>query len=81
MQHAYRKPEEESDTKQAPHPMLPNYGAGRIRHYAIDIHFMTMLNSEVRTLPQFIELGKSAGLEFVKNWDFGETSLLEYKLP
>ena len=81
LQHANRVPEEKALTKQAPEPLLPNYGVGRIRQYNLDLDMMTMLNSEERRLPDFIRLGKAAGLEFVKLWDFGETGLVEYKLP
>jgi len=61
--------------------MLPNYGAGRIRQYNLDLDMMTMLNSEERRIPEFIQLGEAAGLRFVKLWDFGETGLVEYRLP
>jgi len=81
LQHASRVSEEKALTKQAPEPLLPNYGVGRIRQYNLDLNMMTMLNSEERRLPDFIGLGGAAGLEFVKLWDFGETGLVEYKLP
>jgi hypothetical protein len=81
IQPANRVPEEKAPVKQAPEPLLPNYGAGRIRQYNIDIHLMAMLNSEERRLPEFIRLGEAAGLEFVKLWDLGEMSLVEYRLP
>jgi len=81
IQPANRVPEEKALTKQAPEPLLPNYGAGSIRQYCIDIHIMSMVNSKERRLPDFIKLGGAAGLEFVKLWDLGETGLVEYKLP
>jgi hypothetical protein len=81
LQPANRVPEEKALTKQAPEPLLPNYGVGRIRQYNLDLDMMTMLNSEERRLSDFIRLGDAAGLEFVKLWDFGETGLVEYKLP
>jgi hypothetical protein len=81
LQPASRVPEEKALTKQAPEPLLPNYGVGRIRQYNLDVDMMTMLNSEERRLSDFIRLGDAAGLEFVKLWDFGETGLVEYKLP
>ena len=81
LQLANRVPEEKPSVKQAPEPLLPNYGGGRIRQYNIDIHVMTMLNSEERRLPEYIRLGEAAGLEFVKLWDLGEMGLLEYRLP
>ena len=72
---------EKSPVKQAPEPLLPNYGDGRIRQYNLDIHMMTLLNSQERRLPEIIRLGEVAGLEFVKLWDLGEMSLVEYRLP
>ena len=42
---------------------------------------MTVQNSQERRLPEFIELGEAAGLEFVKLWDLGETGIVEYRLP
>ena len=82
IQPANRVPEEKkAPVKQAPEPLLPNYGAGRIRQYNIDIHLMGVLNSEERRLPDFIRLGEAAGLEFVKLWDVGEMNLVEYRLP
>ncbi|KAH9483231.1 3-O-methyltransferase 2 [Psilocybe cubensis] len=75
LQHANRVPDDKSLFKQAPEPMLPNFGAGRIRQYNLDLDMMTALNSQERRLPEFIELGKAAGLKFVKLWDFGETAL------
>ena len=81
LQPANRVPEEKSPIKQAPGPLLPNYGGGRIRQYNLDIHMMAMLNSEERRLPEFIRLGEAAGLEFFKLWDLGEMGLVEYRLP
>ena len=81
LQPANRVPEENSPVKQAPEPLLPNYGGGRIRQYNLDIQMMSLLNSEERRLPDLIRLGEAAGLEFVKLWDLGEMSLVEYKLP
>jgi hypothetical protein len=81
IQPANRVPEEKLLTKQAPEPLLPNYGDGRIRQYNLDLHMMVLLNSEERRLPEFIRLGEAAGLEFVKLWDLGEMGLVEYRLP
>jgi hypothetical protein len=81
IQPANRVPEEQAPVKQAPEPMLPNYGAGRIRQYNLDVQMMLMLNSQERRLPDFIKLGEASGLEFVKLWDLGEMSLVEYRLP
>jgi hypothetical protein len=65
---------------QAPEPLLPNFGEGRIRQYILDINMMAVFNSRERTLEQFIELGQTVGLEFVKLWETGEMSLIEFKL-
>lgn len=41
----------------APAPLLPNYGAGRIGQYLMDMNMMCSLNAKERTLQEFIELG------------------------
>ncbi|TFK39899.1 S-adenosyl-L-methionine-dependent methyltransferase [Crucibulum laeve] len=64
----------------APRPLLPNYGAGRIRQYNIDLDMMTSLNSQERTLEDFIRLGKLAGLRFVKLWTVGEMGVVELSI-
>ncbi|KAF6754137.1 S-adenosyl-L-methionine-dependent methyltransferase [Ephemerocybe angulata] len=66
--------------KQAPAELLSNYGAGRIRQYNLDLVMMSLLNAQERTLEDFVELGEASGLEFVKLWDFGEMSAVEFKL-
>jgi hypothetical protein len=71
----------ESAFEQAPEPLLPNYGVGRIRQYALDLDMMVMLNSQERRLEEFIALGEEAGLKFVKLWDLGEMSAVELRLP
>ncbi|KAF8815775.1 S-adenosyl-L-methionine-dependent methyltransferase [Phlegmacium glaucopus] len=81
LQHANRVPEGQSRYTQAPEPLLPNYGAGRIRQYNLDLDMMAMLNSEERQLDDFVRLGEAAGLKFEKLWDFGEMGLVEYRLP
>ncbi|KAF7314318.1 Kinesin-like protein [Mycena kentingensis (nom. inval.)] len=63
----------------APAPLLPNYGVGRVRLYAQDINMMNVVNSQERTLSQFIELGAQSGLKFVKLWDRGEVGLMEFQ--
>ncbi|KAG6919697.1 hypothetical protein DXG01_002643 [Tephrocybe rancida] len=69
--------EEESSHTPAPLPMLPNYGVGRIRQYNLDLDMMTGLNSQERTLRDFIRLGAAAGLTFVKLWSVGEMGIVE----
>ena len=74
----YRIPEEKAKFRQAPEPLLANYGEARIRQYTMDINMMTLLNSKERTLEDFIGLGESAGLQFVKLWETGEMGLVEF---
>ncbi|KAJ3576709.1 hypothetical protein NP233_g252 [Leucocoprinus birnbaumii] len=80
VQPAYRVPDIEAEYSQAPEPLLPNYGDGRLRQYTMDINMMTLLNSGERTLDVFIRLGKLAGLRFVKLWETGEMGLVEFSL-
>ncbi|KAE9396648.1 S-adenosyl-L-methionine-dependent methyltransferase [Gymnopus androsaceus JB14] len=72
--------ESESAIKPAPEPLLPNYGAGGIRQYNLDLDMMVLFNSQERHLEHFISLGKQAGLKFVKVWDLKETGLVEFAL-
>ena len=81
LQCANRVPEGQSNFTQAPEPLLPNYGAGRIRQYNMDIQMMAVFNSEERQLGDFIRLGEFAGLKFENLWHFGEMGLVEYRLP
>ncbi|RDB19776.1 3-O-methyltransferase 2 [Hypsizygus marmoreus] len=80
LQHADRVAEIKSAFAQAPEPLLPNYGVGRIRQYSIDLDMMVMLNSKERTLEEFTKLGGEAGLKFVKLWDVGELGVVEFCL-
>lgn len=74
----YRIPKEEARFLQAPEPLLPNYGEARIRQYTVDINMMTVLNAKERTLEDFIVLGESSGLLFVKLWEAGELAVVEF---
>lgn len=65
---------------QAPAPLLPNFGVGRIRTHYLDMTMMVLFNSEERTLEDYIELVEMSGLNLVKVWDLGETILLELAL-
>ena len=69
-----------STFEQAPEPLLPNYGVGRIRQYRLDLVMMLMWNSKERTLEEFIKIGEEAGLSFVKLWNTGDLGLLEFRL-
>ncbi|KAJ7755335.1 S-adenosyl-L-methionine-dependent methyltransferase [Mycena maculata] len=61
----------------APSPLLSNYGEGRIRQYYLDVSLMVLVNSQERTLDEYIELGEKAGLRFMKVWEFGDMSGVE----
>jgi len=39
---------------------------------------MILCNSQERCLDHFVQLGKKAGLEFVKVWDVGELVVIEF---
>jgi hypothetical protein len=75
----HRMPDAEAKSIQAPEPLLPNYGEGRLRQYTLDMDMMIMLNSKERTLDDFIALGDTAGLKFVKLWEAGEMGLIEFE--
>ncbi|KAK0441263.1 O-methyltransferase-domain-containing protein [Desarmillaria tabescens] len=66
--------------KEAPDPLLPNYGAGRIREYNLDLAVMCLFNGQERQLDQIVELCRASGLNFVRVWDFGESGLVEFCL-
>ncbi|KAF8580550.1 S-adenosyl-L-methionine-dependent methyltransferase [Ramaria rubella] len=66
--------------EQAPEPLLPNYGIGRVRLYNQDINMMSLMNSKERTLQEFIDMGNLTGFKFVKLWDVGEADLVEFSL-
>lgn len=68
------------DLKPAPKPLLPNYGAGRMIQYNIDLDMMCLFNSQERSLDHFVKLGKEAGLKFVRVWDAREASIIEFCL-
>ncbi|KAF7349310.1 3-O-methyltransferase 2 [Mycena sanguinolenta] len=63
--------------KKAPAPLLPNYGEGRIRQYHLDVSLMVLVNSQERTLDEYVQLGEQAGLKFLKLWEFGDLSGVE----
>jgi len=77
---AYRVPESEATCLQAPEPLIPNYGDGRLRQYTMDINMMTLMNGRERTPIDFIRLGEMAGLTFVKYWETAEMGLVEFML-
>jgi hypothetical protein len=79
LQHASRVAAQDTAFTQAPEPLLPNYGIGRIREYALDMAMMNLVNSKERTLEEFVELGEKAGLKFVKLWTTSEMSLVEFR--
>ncbi|KAJ3982678.1 S-adenosyl-L-methionine-dependent methyltransferase [Lentinula detonsa] len=79
---AVRTPESSSNASVhhdvAPEPLLPNYGVARVRTYELDMTMMNLLNSQMRTLPECIELGERCGLRFEKLYEVGETDLVEF---
>ncbi|KIJ38737.1 hypothetical protein M422DRAFT_231092 [Sphaerobolus stellatus SS14] len=77
LQHAVRD-SSGAAVDQAPEPLLPNYGAGRIRLYHQDINMMITLNSKERTLEEFIELAEQTGFKFENLSDSGESGLVEF---
>lgn len=78
VQPGYRIPVDEAKFTQAPEPLLPNYGEGRIRQHTLDVHMMTQINGQERSLDGFITLGEATGLRFSKLWDTGEMGLVEF---
>ncbi|KAJ7284873.1 S-adenosyl-L-methionine-dependent methyltransferase [Mycena rebaudengoi] len=78
LQHIAKDSGSEGKFEMAPEPLLPNFGTGRVRLYAQDINMMVLVNSQERTLPQFIEMGLRSGFEFVKLWELGEAGLMEF---
>jgi len=70
-----------STVEEAPEPLLPNYGGGRIGMYYMDLNMMQSCNAPERTIDEFLALGKLAGLKFVKLWDAGEHNMIEFSLP
>ncbi|EAU82335.1 hypothetical protein CC1G_06645 [Coprinopsis cinerea okayama7 len=79
IQHANRAHSKEVVQPQAPEPLLPNYGIGRIRQYNLDIVMMSLLNAQERTLEDFVALAQKADLRFVRLWDFGEMAAVEFR--
>lgn len=80
IQGAYRVPDDRSEYKQAPVPLLPNFGGGRIRQYNLDVVMMEFFNGEERTLDKHTQLAEAAGLKFVKFWDLGDLGVVELAL-
>ncbi|KAK0214389.1 O-methyltransferase-domain-containing protein [Armillaria fumosa] len=80
LQHANRENTLAPGLKAAPHPLLPNYGAGRIRLYNLDLAVMCLFNGQERRLDQIVELCRESGLNVLRVWDLGETSAVEFCL-
>ncbi|KAG5715281.1 Sterigmatocystin 8-O-methyltransferase [Termitomyces sp. T112] len=64
--------------KEAPEPLLPNYGAGHVRQYNLDIAAMVLLNGRERTIEEFVDIAGKADLRFAKLWHTGEMAVLEF---
>ncbi|KAF9449478.1 S-adenosyl-L-methionine-dependent methyltransferase [Macrolepiota fuliginosa MF-IS2] len=78
IQNTNRVPVNESEFQQAPLPLLPNFGAGRIRQYYLDLAVMALTNSGERRLDDYIRLATAAGLKLVDVWDLGEMGVMEF---
>ncbi|KII93697.1 hypothetical protein PLICRDRAFT_401684 [Plicaturopsis crispa FD-325 SS-3] len=65
-------------TEKAPFPLLPNYGAGRIRNYNMDVNLLCLFNSQERKLEEWVALTAKAGLVLQKAWDVCEIGLMEF---
>ncbi|KAJ8088447.1 hypothetical protein PM082_022520 [Marasmius tenuissimus] len=70
--------QEEQEFDYAPEPLLPNWGAARVRTYHLDMTMMNLLNAQARTLPEFVELCQKCDLKFHKLYPAGETDLVEF---
>ncbi|KAG6884307.1 hypothetical protein C0993_012231 [Termitomyces sp. T159_Od127] len=79
LQHVHRMDTSDHVSTEAPEPMLPNYGVGRIRQYNADLLVMVLQNGIQRTLKDLIDIGNKANLQFVKLWHVGETSVVEFE--
>ncbi|KII94520.1 hypothetical protein PLICRDRAFT_692890 [Plicaturopsis crispa FD-325 SS-3] len=67
-------------SEKAPSPLLPNYGAGSMRAYCMDIGMLSVMNGGERTLEEWVALGLKAGLELRKATDLTEVWLMEFGL-
>ncbi|KII94521.1 hypothetical protein PLICRDRAFT_182358 [Plicaturopsis crispa FD-325 SS-3] len=67
-------------TEKAPPPLLPNYGAGNMRVYSMDIGMLGLLNGRERTLEEWTSLASRAGLKLRKATDLTEVWLMEFVL-
>ncbi|KAF5339494.1 hypothetical protein D9757_014699 [Collybiopsis confluens] len=76
LQHAVRG----SGVEEAPEPLLPNFGMGRVRLYQQDMNMMNLFHSKERTLQEFIGISEKCGFRFVKLWDGGESSVIEFEV-
>ena len=45
-------------SKHAPEPLLPNFGAGVMRHHYMDMNMLSTFNSAERTVDDFIRIGQ-----------------------
>jgi len=67
------------EIQQAPEPLLPNFGWGASRRHNLDFAMQLTFNAKERTTGELIELASSAELAFVKFWDLGTASVLEFQ--
>ncbi|KAJ3571814.1 hypothetical protein NP233_g3494 [Leucocoprinus birnbaumii] len=78
IQAPFRSPDDDLTLDQAQPPLLPNYGVGRVRQYYTDAAMMVLCNGGERSLEDYVQLAKVAGLQFVKVWDLGELCAVEF---
>jgi len=64
--------------KQAPEPLLPNYGIGRVITYSADIHMLNLANAKERTVIEFEALATTSGFKLNKITEAGEMSIIEF---
>ncbi|KZT29636.1 S-adenosyl-L-methionine-dependent methyltransferase [Neolentinus lepideus HHB14362 ss-1] len=71
---------EHTTVERAPKPLLPNYGFGSSMVYGQDLRMLLTLNAKERSVQDFADLGKQAGLKLIKAYDTGSTGLVELAL-
>jgi len=69
----------EGHVRKAPEPLLASFGGGALRANLSDINMLNLCNARERQLDEFIYLGKEAGLEFTRIWDFIENGIIEFR--
>ncbi|KAJ3806632.1 S-adenosyl-L-methionine-dependent methyltransferase [Lentinula lateritia] len=68
----------EGSLDEAPWPLLPDFGYGKMRLHNQDLTMLFMYNARERTVEELQALSNQAGLTLNKIWDLGETTVLEF---